>query len=77
MEGGPIAILKDGDRILIDIQKRRIDVKLSDKEIKDRLSAWHPPKPKIRSGYLARYAQMVKSANTGAIIDTVKVRSEK
>ncbi|MEW6409311.1 MAG: dihydroxy-acid dehydratase [Nitrospirota bacterium] len=77
MEGGPIAILKDGDRILIDIQKRRIDVKLSDKEIKDRLSAWYPPKPKIRSGYLARYAQMVKSANTGAIIDTVKVRSEK
>lgn len=72
MEGGPIAILKDGDKILIDVQKRRIDVKLNDKEIKNRLHAWRPPKPKIQSGYLARYAQMVKSANTGAILTTVE-----
>lgn len=68
MEGGPIAILRDGDIVKIDIPKRRIDVKLSDKEIKERFKRWRPPMPKIRRGYLARYAQMVTSANTGAIL---------
>lgn len=72
MEGGPIAILRDGDIISIDIPKRRIDVRLSDREIKDRFKSWRPPKPKIRKGYLSRYAEMVSSANTGAIFKTVK-----
>ncbi|TAL25254.1 MAG: dihydroxy-acid dehydratase [Nitrospirae bacterium] len=68
MEGGVIAILKDGDKISIDIPNRKIDVLLSDKEIKDRLSRWKPPKPKIRTGYLSRYARMVSSAGSGAVM---------
>jgi dihydroxy-acid dehydratase len=68
MEGGVIAILKDGDRIRIDIPGRRIDVILTDEEIKERLSKWKPPKPKINRGYLARYARMVSSAGSGAVM---------
>jgi dihydroxy-acid dehydratase len=68
MEGGVIAIVKDGDRISIDIPKRKIDVLLSDKEIKERFSTWKPLKPKITKGYLARYAKMVTSAGTGAVM---------
>ncbi len=68
MEGGPIAILKDGDRIRIDIPNRKIDVLLSDKEIKERLSKWKPPRPKITKGYLSRYVRMVSSAGSGAVM---------
>ncbi len=68
MEGGPIAIIKDGDRIKIDIPKRKIDLMLSDKEIKERLSRWKPPEPKIKKGYLSRYARMVSSAGSGAVM---------
>ena len=68
MEGGVIAILKDGDRIKIDIPKRKIDVLLSDAEIKGRLGKWKPIKPKITKGYLARYARMVSSAGSGAVM---------
>ncbi len=68
MEGGPIAILKNGDRLKIDIPKRKIEVLISDKEIKERLSVWKKPEPKIRHGYLARYAKLVSSAGSGAIM---------
>lgn len=68
MEGGVIAIIRDGDRIKIDINKRRIDVLLSDGEIKERFKDWKPIEPKIKSGYLLRYARMVTSAGTGAIV---------
>lgn len=68
MEGGPIAILKDGDRIIIDIPKRKIDVLLTDEEIKKRLSKWRQPEPKIKHGYLARYSRIVSSASSGAIM---------
>jgi dihydroxy-acid dehydratase len=68
MEGGPIAIVKDGDRIKIDIPKRKIDLIVSDREIKKRLGNWRPPEPKIKSGYLSRYAKMVSSAGKGAIM---------
>jgi dihydroxy-acid dehydratase len=68
MEGGAIAILKNGDKIRIDITKRRIDVLLSDKEIKERLGRWKPIPPKITRGYLARYARMVSSAGSGAVM---------
>ncbi|MBT9536772.1 MAG: dihydroxy-acid dehydratase, partial [Nitrospirae bacterium] len=61
MEGGIIAIIKNGDRIKIDIPGRRVDLLLSEKEIKERLSKWKPPKPKITKGYLSRYARMVTS----------------
>src|SRR5208337_4598274 len=68
MEGGPIAILKNGDRLRIDIPKRKIEVLMSDKEIKERLAVWKKPEPKIRHGYLARYAKLVSSAASGAIM---------
>jgi len=68
MEGGTIAIIKDGDRIKIDIPKRKIELMLSDKEIKERLSRWKPPEPKIKKGYLSRYARMVSSAGSGAVM---------
>jgi dihydroxy-acid dehydratase len=68
MEGGTIAIVRDGDRIRIDIPKRRIDVLLSDKEIQERFRTWKPIKPKITKGYLSRYAQMVSSAGSGAVM---------
>ena len=68
MEGGAIAILKNGDRIRIDIPNRKIDVLLSDKEIKERFSKWRPLRPKITKGYLSRYARMVSSAGSGAVM---------
>lgn len=55
-EGGPIAIVKDGDKITIDIPNRVLKLELSDQEIKKRLAAWKPKKPRITKGYLARYS---------------------
>jgi dihydroxy-acid dehydratase len=68
MEGGPIAIVKDGDVISIDITKRKLNVELSDKEMKERFKKLKPFKPKIRKGWLARYAKSVTSASTGAVM---------
>lgn len=68
MEGGTIAIIRDGDRIRIDISKRRIDVLLSDREIRERFRTWKPIRPKITRGYLSRYAKMVSSAGSGAVM---------
>jgi dihydroxy-acid dehydratase len=66
--GGPIGLLKDGDIIKIDIRNNRIDVELSDKELAGRKKAWKPPKPRITKGYLAKYASMATSADTGAVL---------
>jgi dihydroxy-acid dehydratase len=66
---GPIAALKNGDIISIDIPGRKLDVELSGKELKERLSRLKPFELKIKKGYLARYAKMVTSANTGAILN--------
>ncbi len=68
MEGGPIAIVQDGDRVAIDIPKRRITLKVPDKEIEGRLAKWRPPRPKISKGYMARYARMVSSGGQGAVV---------
>jgi dihydroxy-acid dehydratase len=68
MEGGLIAVLRDGDRIRIDIPGRKIDVLLPDKEIQTRFRSWKPIKPKITKGYLSRYAKMVSSAGSGAVM---------
>lgn len=68
VEGGPMAILEDGDRIRIDIPKRLIEVLLSDEEIERRLKTWKKPLPKIKKGYLSRYARNVSSAAFGAIM---------
>lgn len=68
MEGGPIAVVNEGDRIRIDIPKRTIELVIPAEEIKKRLARWRPPKPKITKGYLARYARMVSSAGNGAVM---------
>ncbi len=68
MEGGPIAAVKTGDIIEIDIKKKTVNVQLTKGEIKQRLSKWKMPAPKVTSGYLSRYAQRVSSANEGAIL---------
>lgn len=67
-EGGPIAIIQTGDIIDIDIPNNKLDVRLSDQEIQRRLSDWKRPKPKVTTGYLARYAALVTSAATGAVL---------
>jgi dihydroxy-acid dehydratase len=67
-ERGPIAALHNGDLITIDIPSRSISVNLTEETINERLAALKPFEPKIKKGYLARYAQMVTSANTGAIL---------
>jgi dihydroxy-acid dehydratase len=69
-EGGPIALVKDGDRITIDIPKRRLDVKLTKDELDARRRRWKKPAPRIKTGYLARYAKLVSSAARGAIFKT-------
>ncbi|WP_027717597.1 dihydroxy-acid dehydratase [Desulfovirgula thermocuniculi] len=66
-EGGPLAALQDGDMVVIDIPRRRLDVELSEEEIKERLSRWKPPTPRVTKGYLARYARQVSSASQGAV----------
>ncbi len=66
--GGPMAILKDGDIVTIDIPNRKIDVRLSKAEIDKRFKNWKAIPPKIRTGYLSRYCKMVSSADKGAIV---------
>ncbi|MBA7629624.1 Dihydroxy-acid dehydratase [subsurface metagenome] len=66
--GGPIGLLKDGDVIEIDIPNNKINVKLSDDELAERKKKWTPPKPRITKGYLAKYASMATSADTGAVL---------
>jgi dihydroxy-acid dehydratase len=68
MEGGPIALVKDGDRISIDIPKRKIELLLSERELAKRRKAWQKPSPKITKGYLSRYAKLVSSAGDGAVM---------
>jgi dihydroxy-acid dehydratase len=66
-EGGPIALVKDGDIIEIDLVKKTIDLKVTRSEMEKRKKAWKKPKPKITEGYMARYAKIVTSAAGGAI----------
>jgi dihydroxy-acid dehydratase len=68
MEAGPIAIVEDGDTIAIDIPNRRITLKVSENEIKMRLSKCRPPKSRISKGYMARYVRAVSSGGEGAIV---------
>ena len=66
--GGPIALIEEGDIIAIDIPANTINVKVSDEEMTKRKEAWTPKEPKVKTGYLARYASMVTSADKGAIL---------
>ena len=68
MEGGPIAFVKDGDEIAIDIPARKIELKVTKAELAKRMKAWKKPEPKIKTGWLARYSRNVTSANTGAVM---------
>jgi dihydroxy-acid dehydratase len=68
MEGGPLAIIRNGDMISIDIPRRKIELLLTAGEISERMKQWRPPAPKIQKGYLSRYAKMVSSAGKGAIM---------
>ena len=65
--GGPIALVRTGDEIRVDLDKRRLDLVVGHAELDKRRKAWKRPHPKIATGYLARYARMVQSASTGAI----------
>jgi dihydroxy-acid dehydratase len=67
-EGGPIAVVREGDLIEIDIPRKRLNLLIPKKELKKRLSQWKPPKKELR-GYLKRYARLVQSANTGATFE--------
>jgi dihydroxy-acid dehydratase len=65
--GGPIAAVRDGDSVVLDIEKRRLDVELSDREMEARISQWRPPSPTYTKGVMAKYARHVSSASEGAI----------
>ena len=65
---GPIGLLRNGDIIEIDIPSNTINVKLSDGKLAERKKVWKPPEPRIKEGYLAKYASMATSADTGAVL---------
>lgn len=67
-EGGPIAVIQDGDQIEIDIPGKKLNLLISNEELKKRLSQWKPPKKNLK-GYLKRYARLVQSAHTGATFE--------
>jgi dihydroxy-acid dehydratase len=67
-EGGPIGLIREGDIIAIDLAARKLDVEVSADELESRRSEWHAPAPKFTKGWLARYAALVTSANTGAVL---------
>ncbi|MXX30529.1 MAG: dihydroxy-acid dehydratase, partial [Gammaproteobacteria bacterium] len=68
-DGGPIALLEDGDEITIDAERREINVNLSDAELASRQAGWQPPPPYAEKGLLAKYAKLVSSASQGAVTD--------
>ncbi|MDE6313684.1 MAG: dihydroxy-acid dehydratase [Lachnospiraceae bacterium] len=70
--GGPIALVEEGDIIKIDIPNNRLDFVISDQELEERRAKWQPREPKITTGYLKRYAELVTSGNRGAILELPK-----
>ncbi|MFZ7946148.1 dihydroxy-acid dehydratase [Neobacillus sp. 19] len=67
-EGGPIAFVQNGDKILIDLAGRSIELLVDEEVLAERRRSWVQPEPKIKSGYLAKYAKLVTSANTGGVM---------
>jgi dihydroxy-acid dehydratase len=65
--GGPLAALRDGDIVVVDVTKRQLNVELAEAEINKRLKDWKPPKPRYETGVFAKYAALVTSASEGAI----------
>ena len=70
--GGPIALVQEGDMILIDIPNLKMELKVSDEELAARKAAWVPREPRVTTGYLSRYEKMVTSGNRGAILEMPK-----
>jgi dihydroxy-acid dehydratase len=68
MEGGLIGLVEEGDTILVDISNKKLELKVSDEELANRKEKYVKPEPKITKGYLGRYAKLVTSANTGAVL---------
>ena len=68
-QGGPIALIEEGDIISINIPENRLDVKVSEEEMQKRREKWQPRQPRVTTGYLARYEKMVSSANRGAVLE--------
>ncbi|MCL1900429.1 MAG: dihydroxy-acid dehydratase, partial [Promicromonosporaceae bacterium] len=68
MAGGEIALLQDGDIIEINIPNKTLNTLVSPEEMARRREAWRKPEPKIKTGYMARYAKLVTSANLGAVV---------
>ncbi len=69
--GGPIALVQDGDLISIDLPGRKLDLKITEEQLRKRQDKWQKPEPKIKHGYLKRYASMVSSAGLGAVLSEV------
>ena len=69
MEGGPLAVVRNGDMIVIDIPNERLQVDLSEEELRRRMAAWQPPKKNVKRGYLSIYAKLAKAADKGAALD--------
>ncbi len=67
--GGPIALVKEGDIISIDIPNNKLEMKVSDEELAERRASWQPREPKVTEGYLKRYAALVTSGNRGAVLE--------
>ena len=70
--GGPIALVEEGDIIKINIPELKLELDVSEEELERRRAAWQPREPKVKTGYLARYASMVTSGNRGAILEIPK-----
>ena len=69
MEGGPIALVEDGDHITIDAEKRAVDLDISDAEMEKRRKAWKAPPPRYTKGTLKKYASLVSDASSGCVTD--------
>jgi dihydroxy-acid dehydratase len=65
--GGPMAIVRDGDMIVIDVDKRALDIEISEETLKQRMAEWQCPKPRYTNGVFAKYVKLVSSASTGAV----------
>jgi dihydroxy-acid dehydratase len=67
--GGPIALVKEGDEILIDIPNKKLELLVDNETLEQRSKNWNPPAPRIQTGYLARYAHLVTSGAKGAVFE--------
>ena len=70
--GGPLALVEEGDIIKINIPELKLELDITDEEMAARKARWQPREPKVKTGYLARYASMVTSGNRGAILEVPK-----